>query len=651
MSLRSKILAILSVVVVLYAAVDNGTLRLFAARFFGSWEESESVENIERVRLALDEEIRGIEDLGRVWASWDAVFRFVTDPESPEAQEFPEHNLGDRALDAAGLDVLFLCDRQGLVTWSSIRDPETRAEIRIPRELPSGALSVSHPLRNVRHGEDSVAGLMMTEHMPLLVAAVPIRDATGAALHDEGSRFRQALHGFVVVGRFLDSQLRTKIGSPASIEVDVWRVPFDGEVDAALWERVARLTTVGGERDVTYVGADDRLHVLTSLNDLRTQEPLVLEGVADREITALGKKAVDYALFSTLASALLILFVLLQLLQRIVLKPLSRLTSKAVEIGRTDDTTIRTGLERDDELGQLSEEFDGMLEKLADSRAQVVRTARQAGMSEIATGVLHNVGNVLNSVNVSTSLVMRHAEQLSLPDLERMVNVLRDNQDDLGRFVSEDPRGKHLLPFLFELTGTLVGQKKEIVGELRSLATGIEHISDLVRSQQTYAGAKGVFEYASLQDEVDAAIRICEQALDTLAEVEIVREYADLPSFKVDKHKLMEVLVNLIQNAHHAMKDSGGSMRLTLRLIALDDSTVRIEVEDNGVGIASENLDRIFHHGFTTRPNGHGFGLHVSANAATEMNASLQVRSDGPGRGATFYLDLPLLGSQLTPAA
>jgi len=653
MSLRSKIVAILLAVVALYAAVDNGTLRLFAARFFGGWEEHEGASNLRRVRAAVDEEVARLEDVGRVWASWDSVHGFLSDPGSARSAEFVRSNLeGGRALDAAQADLMYLCDEKGIVWWSTIRDPESREEIRLTRELPSGALAPNHPLLNVKQGEETVSGLMMTSRLPLLTASVPVRDLSGHALVDRGERFQRATYGFVILGRFLDQDLRHAIGAPSNIEVEVV-APADARIPGGLGrdELLARLTA--GETDVvSAVDDEDRLSLFASINDLRTQEPLLVAGRMERDIAALGSKAVDYALLSTLASALLILFVLLRLLRRIVLDPLEELTVKAVEIGKRDDTTIRTGLDRDDEIGQLSDEFDRMLERLAESRAQVVATARKAGMSEIATGVLHNVGNVLNSVNVSANLVRKNAEQLSVKDLEMMVEILRANQDDIGRFVTDDPRGRHLLPFLFELTNTLAKQRREILGELASLGSGIDHISDLVRSQQTYAGTKGVFEYARLAEEVESALRICSQALGNLYGVEVVREFEELESIKVDKHKLMEILVNLIQNSHQALKESGRpDKRITLRILRTSAESVRIEVEDNGIGIPPENLERVFHHGFTTRSDGHGFGLHTASNAATEMDGSLGACSAGLGTGATFYLDLPLRENELAHAA
>lgn len=647
MSLRSKILYILFVVVALYAAVDNGTLRLFASRFFESWELREAEDNVASVVRALDDELDSIGARGRIWASWSELRDFV----DGEDEGFAARNLGASALDNTGVDVFYVLDETGSVRWSLARDPESGEEISLRSELPAEALSPNHPLRLIRSGEEATAGVMMTSRAPLLVVSTPIPDAAGEAFEkDDGSRFRELRVGCVIFGKFLDENLRQSIGERSNIAIDVLRADdVAGDEDVA--DLVSTLTATE-ESIVSYVDDDGKLRLYASKNDIRTLEPLLVEATAEREIVALGSRAVDYALLSTFASALLILFVLLRLLHRIVLAPLGMLTSKAVEIGKTDDTTIRVGLVRDDEIGLLSTEFDRMLDELAHSRDQVVKTARKAGMSEIATGVLHNVGNVLNSVNVSANLVTKNAEKLSVKDLEMMVSVLKEHDDDLAKFVTEDPRGKHVLPFLYEITTALAEQRGDILGELENLCGGIDHISDLVRSQQTYAGTKGVFELASLETELEAAIHICTQALGRMAGVEIAREFDEIPSVDVDKHKLMEILVNLIQNAHQALDGSGqAEKKLTLRVLQTADNTARIEVEDNGVGISEENLVRVFNHGFTTKQNGHGFGLHVSANAATEMNASLQVRSPGPGKGTTFFLDIPIRRQERANAA
>ena len=651
MSLRTKIVYILLAVVVLYAGVDNGTLRLFAARIFSNWEHQEAQEKLSVVLRAVEEEVEDLAEKGSIWASLESMADFVRQEDPEFAAEFVRGNLGERALESSAVHVFYVCDRSGKVLFGSIRDPQSGETIRLTKDLPNEALSASSRLVSIRSEAEASQGVMTTERWPLLISSTPIRGADGQAFEpDDGSRFRAVKHGYVILGRFMDEGLLANIGAPAGFDIRLLNLD-KVQLTAQESDLIAGLTT-REEIFPSYVDSDGDLHMYAGVFDLRTGQPTVLEAVTEQEIVAAGRRAVNYALLSTLAAALLILFVLLRLLGRFVLRPLGTLTAKAVEIGRTDDTTIRVGMERTDELGQLSAEFDRMLDKLADSRAQVVKTARKAGMSEIATGVLHNVGNVLNSVNVSANLAAKSVGELSVDDLDRMVGMLPNDRASLVEFIKSDPRGEHFIPFLTGLSESLGTQKARVLEELVSLGTGIEHIADLVRSQQSYAGTKGVYELAALRDELDAAVQICARALGTLDDVKIEREYEELPTVKVDKHKLMEILVNLIQNACDAMRDAGGEeMCMTLRLTRASESSVRIEVQDNGVGIREEDLDRVFKHGFTTKEDGHGFGLHVSANAATEMNASLKVRSDGSGKGATFYLELPAAEAALASAA
>lgn len=280
-------------------------------------------------------------------------------------------------------------------------------------------------------------------------------------------------------------------------------------------------------------------------------------------------------------------------------------------------------------------------EQLRQAHAQLLETSRRAGMAEVATGVLHNVGNVLNSVNVSTTLLADQVKSSRGASLGRAVSLLREHEKDLAAFLAADQRGGQILTFLAALNEHLDAERSGLLAEISQLQKNVGHIKDIVAMQQTYARVSGVSEIVKVSDLVEDALRMNASALERHT-VQAVRDFSEVPAVTVDKHKVLQILVNLIRNAKYACDESRRpDKQMTVR-IARRDERVHIAVEDNGVGIAPQNLNRIFNHGFTTRADGHGFGLHSGALAARDLGGSLSVRSDGPGRGATFTLELPL---------
>jgi signal transduction histidine kinase len=274
----------------------------------------------------------------------------------------------------------------------------------------------------------------------------------------------------------------------------------------------------------------------------------------------------------------------------------------------------------------------------------LVEASRQAGMAEVASNVLHNVGNVLNSVNVSASLAADHIRKSSVPHLSQVGALLEQNSANIGEYMANDPIGRKVPGFLCQLATQLDAEQKLILKELDQLAKNVEHIKDIVAVQQSYATSAGVSQKVEVIELVEDSLRMNAGAL-TRHDVQLHREYETSPVIFVDKHKVVQILVNLIRNAKYACDDSGKmDKRLKVR-VDNDERTVRVSVIDNGVGIPPENLTRIFSHGFTTRKNGHGFGLHSGALAAREVGGALLAHSDGEGRGATFTLELPFESS------
>ena len=268
--------------------------------------------------------------------------------------------------------------------------------------------------------------------------------------------------------------------------------------------------------------------------------------------------------------------------------------------------------------------------------------SRQAGMAEVATGVLHNVGNVLNSVNVSANLLSDQVRKTPVADLGRVVTLLREQGANLGAFFTSDPRGPKVTNFLAELADKFTRQQEKQLQEVASLQKNIEHIKDIVATQQSFAKVSGLNENLSPVELIENALRMNAGSFEK-HEVELVQELAaDLPRVCVDKHKVLQILVNLLRNAKHACEDAGRpDKRITVRAVS-ENERVRITIADNGVGIPPENLTRIFNHGFTTKKEGHGFGLHSAANAAKEMGGGITAHSEGTGHGATFTLELPV---------
>ncbi len=309
---------------------------------------------------------------------------------------------------------------------------------------------------------------------------------------------------------------------------------------------------------------------------------------------------------------------------------LSETGERVGQIGTTEDITARKRAEAE----------------LAKAHKELVVASRQAGMAEVATGVLHNVGNVLNSVNVSATVMRESLKASEVASLGRVAALMRDHDGDLAGFLTADPKGRLIPGFVIQLADSLASEHAMFSAEHEQLARNIEHIKEIVAMQQNYARVSGVLEKVQIADVLEDALRINSGGLERHG-VEVVRNFGEVPVATVDKHKVMQIFVNLVHNAKYALDESElADRRITLGIGMSGTDRIRIVVADNGVGIAQENLTRIFSRGFTTRRNGHGFGLHSGSIAAREMGGFLKAESGGIGRGATFTLEIPVSGER-----
>jgi C4-dicarboxylate-specific signal transduction histidine kinase len=207
--------------------------------------------------------------------------------------------------------------------------------------------------------------------------------------------------------------------------------------------------------------------------------------------------------------------------------------------------------------------------------------------------------------------------------------------------LASDPVGRKIPEYLRKLAAALTEDKQSIRTEIDQVLEHLEHMKNVIAAQQSYAKVTGVNEVCAIDEIAETALSISEAALRS-NRVQVVREFADVPLALLDRHQIVQILVNLISNAKHALEQNDPTNRVLTITIGTEGDHLRVEVRDNGMGIPHENLAKVFNHGFTTKKTGHGFGLHNSANAAQEMDGRLEAHSEGAGTGARFVLSIPI---------
>jgi len=289
-------------------------------------------------------------------------------------------------------------------------------------------------------------------------------------------------------------------------------------------------------------------------------------------------------------------------------------------------------------------------EKLKTTQKELLAASRLAGMAEIASGVLHNLGNALNSVGTSAAILTEQFGRSRIQNLAKAAQMLEQHSGDLASFLTADPRGKQLPTYFIQVAAALTAEREQMLAEIGQLRRSVEHMSEVVAMQQNYARGSSLAEDCQAAELVEESLHISAISLNRHG-ITVIRDFRPVPNIHVTRHKVLQILVNLIRNAKYSMDETGRAEKpMTITIAPHADGLVRISVRDEGVGIPAENLTKIFGFGFTTRKDGHGFGLHSSANAAREIGGHLAGHSDGPGTGALFTLDLPVAGARIRPA-
>jgi len=587
-------------------------LRLILPSFY-ELEREEAGKNLERVVATLQGDLTQVGLSSADWAQWDDMYTFVGG--RGDDATFLETTLNENALETMQVELLAVYDPDGRRIWGATLDPATLERLDLG-ELSADALPADHRILRGRLSTEGVTGLWATPAGVLLVGARAVlrSDRSGTAA------------GTFVVGRLLDTEAVEVIAARTRLEPRFEPLASVGatataDPSATTLERTAQ-------------GVEAR----TFLTDLAGRAVVKVSVTTPPDISARGERAVDAALASSAASVLAVLLLLLATLNRQVVAPLENLTRHAIRVGQSDDLRTRLSLQRRDEIGVLAGAFDRMTDRLSETRRELMAQSFASGKAELASGVLHNVGNVV------TPLVVR------LVDLQDALKAapaaeLRAAAAELGRPGDADDRRRDLARFVQLAGAQLANLTLRTREELAAITQHVHHVQRILGDQERHSRSTQVVERIDLAELVREGIDMLSPTMRASFASELDDGLTAAGGVLGSRIALQQVVSNLLINAAEAIAARGGGPG-RLRIDAVPGPAGRdlvdVRFADDGVGLDPEELQRVFERGFSTKGRrGSGLGLHWCAVTVQALGGHLRAESPGRGRGCTMHLVLP----------
>lgn len=622
MSLQYKISALLLAVFVLFGMLTYAVQQTVILHSFQALETDDAKKDMERAEQAIQRELTALAQQASDWSSWDDTYRYLADGNS----EFRESNLNKLGVfELLRVDLLYFVDASGNVIWSVVYNRQTGEEIKL-QELNDKFLPHNHPLTALSGKNLKNKGLMSTSHGPMLVVSKPSLDSNG-----EGPA-----HGVLVFGRFLDASMIKRISKQARVELAMWPLP-ENAPDA---EQASVIAELGDSRAVALRADDKQNRVYRVMSNIFGQPALLLQAKVPKLISAQGRAANHNARFAMAGAALLILLVLLIGLRLLVLAPIADLIAHADEVGRKDDLSIRLDTNRGDELGELAREFNQMIERLAEARKTLQEQSRQAGIAELASGVLHNIGNAITPLKVRVANLESSLRAAPIDEMEMALAELHDAN-------TPRERAKDLREFLNLGITELVSLTKTTVEQIVGVAHQVDHVQKILSDQESISRATRVMQPVEVAELVSESVDLLGTEIPHALQIDLDTSLQSVGRVLGSPVALQQILINLLKNAAESIRTrtpapQHGRIELSAAAESRDGrAMIRLSVNDNGAGIAPENLSRLFQRGFSTKSRPSGQGLHWCAITATALGGKITIDSAGAGLGASVSLWLP----------
>ncbi|MBS0379905.1 MAG: HAMP domain-containing protein [Proteobacteria bacterium] len=615
MNIRAQVTVLIAGVFVILglAAILIGKLVIMPS--FEQLERADARTAMRRIEHALDQKLEQVSIASRDWGNWTDAYRFAADGN----REFITANITDVALKQIDINLLMIVDLQGKVILA--RDEDLKTERPLGLDLTRhDSLPPNFPWHADRLDTRAARGLIQTNLGPMVIAAAPILDGYG----------RGPPRGMVLMGTLLNEDAVEAIAAQAQAHLVM--------LPAMAQDGLASLRAT-----------DAVVQVFQPFNDVFGHPILQLRVDVPRAITASGKAAVKVAAWALLGAAVVVTLLLIVVLNRVILGPLAQVTRYAVAIGEGADAPA-LDLKRSDEMGVLAREFDRMVERVNETRMQLVDRSFQAGFAELAKGVLHNLGNAMTPIGVRLANLGERLRQAPAEEVEIAVGELQSPD-------CEPQRRADLEQFLRlagkELAATVRGTQDDVAVMIRQTSAVQTTLAEQMRSARN----EHVIEPVRLTELVSQSLEIVPDSCRQRLTVDADETLRKLGMVRVARTVLRLVLQNLIINAADAVRDAGkekGTLRLSAEIVRDQDvPQLHLQCRDDGCGIAPQNIERVFEKGFSTKSpeTNHGIGLHWCANAISALGGRIWAASEGPGLGASMHLLVPLAPRENVSAA
>ncbi|HEY5101519.1 MAG TPA: CHASE4 domain-containing protein [Steroidobacteraceae bacterium] len=607
MNIRPKVIVLVAALFVILGAAELLVQQRILLPSFVELERTDAHIAMRRIQYALDLSLDRLALSATDWGNWADTYHFVQD----HNRAFVDDNITKVALKELDVNAMLIVDLEGNYVLASTLDLTSDQPLDLDL-VSRQSLPADFPWRpNLRSGRPA-KGFVQTNRGILMLAAAPVLDGTG----------RGVVRGMVMMGRLLSAAEVKRIGSQAQAAISI---------AAQHRERVAE----------QLVQSDEVTHVYRSVDDVYAQPIMTLRVDVPRQITLRGRSAVTYACAYMTAAAIVMLILLVVILNRVILAPLARVTRHAVAIGADKDLTTRLDSKSTDEIGILAREFDRMVERVSESRRELVDQSFQAGFAELARGVLHNLGNAMTPIGVRLARLRDRLRRAPAENAEEAIAELAAGTAEPGRRADLE---QFVLLACKELALTVKAAEIDIAVMSRQTAIVQSSLSEQMRATRN----GHVIESVRLPELIAQSLEIvpdsCRQRLvvatdDSLKKVGVVN---------VARTVIRLILQNLIINAADAVREAGmtkGVLHVGAEIIReAHGDQLHLHCKDDGIGIAAANLERVFEKGFSTKSKAtnYGIGLHWCANAIGALGGRLWATSDGPGHGASMHLLLPL---------